>query len=126
MPYISPPRKARRQSPVLKISIKLANYARNTQTNLISVDATFSSGLRRIRSSQVSLSSLDGPPTSSQRPMATSQPHPLTAQHNMLTSTEDLTKFPSESLHSFSYSQPRSPASILESRQSILRKSIDY
>jgi protein-serine/threonine kinase len=58
--------------------------------------------------------------------MATSQPAPLTAQHNMLTSTEDLTKFPSESLHSFSYSQPRSPAAILESRQSILRKSIDY
>ena len=44
----------------------------------------------------------------------------------MFTSCEDLTKFSSESLHSFSYSQPRDPAAILESRQSILRKSIDY
>jgi len=44
----------------------------------------------------------------------------------MLTSTEDLTKFPSESLHSFSFSQPRDPTTILESRQNVLRKSIDY
>ena len=44
----------------------------------------------------------------------------------MLTSTEDLTKFPSESLHSFSFSQPRDPTAILESRQNVLRKSIDY
>ena len=44
----------------------------------------------------------------------------------MFTSTEDLTKFPSESLHSFSFSQPRDPTAILESRQNVLRKSIDY
>ena len=44
----------------------------------------------------------------------------------MFTSTEDLAKFPSESLHSFSFSQPRDPTAILESRQHVLRKSIDY
>jgi len=130
MPYISPPRKIRKKLPSqhLHISFKDANtYARNTQTNLLSADTTFTSGLRRIRSSQVSLASLlnDGQTTPAQSPMQSSHP-PLSAQHNMLTSTEDLTKFPSESLHSFSFSQPRDPTAILESRQNVLRKSIDY
>ena len=129
MPYISPPRKIRKKQPSqhLHISIKDANnYARNTQTTLLSADTTFTSGLRRIRSSQVSLTSLlDGHPTPAQSPSQTTYA-PLSVQHNMLTSTEDLTKFPSESLHSFSFSQPRDPTAILESRQNVLRKSIDY
>ena len=124
MPYISPPRKKRNH---LNLSVKTNYVYRNTQTNLLSADTTFTSGLRRIRSSQVSLTSLvDGQPNTSQSTTQPNQPHPLTASHNMLTSTEDLTKFPSESLHSFSFSQPRDPTAILESRQSILRKSIDY
>lgn len=129
MPYISPPRKIRRP-PILEISIKADNNGRNTQSTLLSADTTFSSGLRRIRSSQVSLSSLlDVQPSSSQQQsptQSTTHASPLTYQHNMLTSTEDLTKFPSESLHSFSFSQPRDPTAILESRQHVLRKSIDY
>jgi protein-serine/threonine kinase len=122
MPYISPLCKIRKP-PILKILIKADYNCRNTQSNLLSADTTFSSGLRRIRSSQVSLSSLlDVQPTQS----LPSAPASLSTQHNMLTSTEDLTKFPSESLHSFSFSQPRDPAAILESRQNVLRKSIDY
>lgn len=124
MPYLSPPRKAKNKS---KLPIIFTDYARNTQTNLLSADTTFSSGLRRIRSSQVSLSSLlDGKPTPAHSPTQSTHPVPLSAQHNMLTSAEDLTKFPSESLHSFSFSQPRDPTAILESRQNVLRKSIDY
>src|SRR5271168_4807473 len=124
MPYISPPQKQRNH---LNLSVKTNYVYRNTQTNLLSADTTFTSGLRRIRSSQVSLASLlnDGQSTPAQSPMQSSHP-PLSAQHNMLTSTEDLTKFPSESLHSFSFSQPRDPTAILESRQNVLRKSIDY
>jgi protein-serine/threonine kinase len=123
MPYISPPRKLPKP---LELSIK-TNNDRNTQTDLVSADTTFTSGLRRIRSSQVSLASLlDGQPTSSQSPTQSTRPLSLAAPHSMLTSTEDLTKFPSESLHSFSFSQPRDPTAILESRQSVLRKSIDY
>jgi protein-serine/threonine kinase len=129
MPYISPPRKVRKP-PILKISIKADYNGRNTQSTLLSADTTFSSGLRRIRSSQVSLSSLlDAQSSSSQQQSSTqssTHPNPLSTQHNMLTSTEDLTKFPSESLHSFSFSQPRDPTAILESRQNVLRKSIDY
>ena len=129
MPYISPPRKIRRKLPShhLHISIKDANtYSRNTQTTLLSADTTFTSGLRRIRSSQVSLASLlDGQLSSTQSPNQSTH-LPLSTQHNMLTSTEDLAKFPSESLHSFSFSQPRDPAAMLESRQNVLRKSIDY
>jgi len=124
MPYLSPPRKQKNH---LKLSV-FTDYGRNTQTNLLSADTTFSSGLRRIRSSQVSLSSLlDGKPTPSANSPTQSIHHtPLSAQNNMLTSAEDLTKFPSESLHSFSFSQPRDPTAILESRQNVLRKSIDY
>ena len=122
MPYISPPRKIR-GPPILKISIKADYNGRSTQSNLLSSDTTFSSGLRRIRSSQVSLSSLLDAQTAQSQPSA---PVPVSTQHNMLTSTEDLTKFPSESLHSFSFSQPRDPTAILESRQNVLRKSIDY
>lgn len=93
----------------------------------MSADTTFTSGLRRIRSSQVSLSSLnDGQSTPSKSPILPIHPTPVSAQHSMLTSTEDLAKFPSESLHSFSFSQPRDPTAILESRQNVLRKSIDY
>jgi hypothetical protein len=123
MPYLSPRRTAKNH---LKLSIH-TDYARNTQTNLLSADTTFSSGLRRIRSSQVSLVSLlDGKHTPAHSPTQSHHPAPLSAQHNMLTSAEDLTKFPSESLHSFSFSQPRDPSAILESRQNVLRKSIDY
>ena len=123
MPYLSPRRNPKNH---LKLSI-LTDYARNTQTNLLSADTTFSSGLRRIRSSQVSLSSLlDGKPTPAHSPTQSLHPAPPSAQHSMLTSAEDLTKFPSESLHSFSFSQPRDPTAILESRQNVLRKSIDY
>src|SRR5271156_4520509 len=101
MPYISPPQKQRNH---LNLSVKTNYVYRNTQTNLLSADTTFTSGLRRIRSSQVSLASLlDGQPNTSQSTTQPNQPHPLTASHNMLTSTEDLTKFPSESLHSFSF-----------------------
>src|SRR5947207_5590157 len=129
MPYISPPRKVR-NPPILKISIKADYNGRNTQSNLLSADTTFSSGLRRIRSSQVSLSSLLDAQSSpsQQQPSTQSTTHPsaLSTQYNMLTSTEALTKFPSASLHSFSFSQPRDPTAILESRQNVLRKSIDY
>jgi hypothetical protein len=124
MPYIAPPRKT--QNP-LHGFIKANRNDRNTQTTLISADTTFTSGLRRIRSSQVSLSSLiDGQPTPSKPLSQSAHPIPVSAQHSMLTSTEDLAKFPSESLHSFSFSQPRDPTAILESRQNVLRKSIDY
>lgn len=124
MPYICPPRKNKNR---IKLSVKTNHAYRNTQSNLLSADTTFSSGLRRIRSSQVSLSSLlDGQPTPSHSPSQPAHAVPVSAQHNMLTSKDDLTKFPSESLHSFSFSQPRDPTAILESRQNVLRKSIDY
>src|ERR1700694_1127333 len=54
MPYICPPRKNRKR---LVLSVN-ANHGRNTQSTLLSADHTFTSGLRRIRSSQVSLVSL--------------------------------------------------------------------
>jgi protein-serine/threonine kinase len=124
MPYICPPRKNKNR---LKLSVETNYGCRNTQSNLLSADTTFSSGLRRIRSSQVSLSSLlDAQPTPSLSPAQPTHAVPVAAQHNMLTSKDDLTKFPSESLHSFSFSQPRDPTAILESRQNVLRKSIDY
>jgi protein-serine/threonine kinase len=123
MPYICPPRKNRNRS---GLSIK-ANHGRNTQSTLLSADHTFTSGLRRIRSSQVSLVSLlDNQALPSQTPTTPTHLTSFSSQHTMLTSTEDLTKFPSESLHSFSFSQPRDPTAILESRQNVLRKSIDY
>lgn len=123
MPYISPPRKSKKLNH-LNLSV-CTDYARNTQSNLLSADTTFTSGLRRIRSSQVSLASLlETQPKSHISTSPTNQP--LSAQHHLITSSEDLTKFPSESLHSFSFSQPRDPTAILESRQNVLRKSIDY
>jgi protein-serine/threonine kinase len=127
MPYISPVCPSHNARNCLRFET-VAKISRNTQTTLLSADTTFSSGLRRIRSSQLSLASLlDGQPVSSKPESVSPSIQPmLSSQHNMLTSTEDLTKFPSESLHSFSFSQPKDPAAILESRQNVLRKSIDY
>jgi protein-serine/threonine kinase len=122
MPYIPPPRGRKNH---LNLSIRTNAHDRNTQTNLLSADTTFTSGLRRIRSSQVSLASLvDGQQAVSDT--SSHSPHPMSISQHILTSSEDLTKFPSQSLHSFSFSQPRDPNAILESRQNVLRKSIDY
>src|SRR5437660_8732986 len=104
MPYIAPSPPGRENN--LNVCIRSNMFVRNTQTTLLSADTTFTSGLRRIRSSQLSLVSLlDGQhTTTSDMPLQSVHSIPL-SQHNILTSSEDLTKFPSESLHSFSFSQ---------------------
>ena len=80
------------------------------------------SGLRRIRDQP--LARLAGPgalPPSSRRPSATLPSAPASPT---LTFTDDLTRFPCESLHSFSFAHQSEDA--LHSRQNVLKRSIDF
>ncbi|BFZ63798.1 serine/threonine protein kinase [Saitoella coloradoensis] len=97
----------------------LAEWRRATEHRLKEADhASFANGLRRIRGSQVNIPAMIG--------TGGAKTAPASPVLSSATLAEDFIRFPSESLHSFSFAAHEPNTLLQNHRQSLLRKSIDY